>query len=80
MSVPKQIESQKREGRVRVADEVKALPNDTRSLLIETTAAYRYPTQWSCAVCAMHIGLTVMRIQRDRLGELINSMEQTGTR
>jgi hypothetical protein len=72
-------ESTKRESRIRVGTEIRDLPTDVHTRLAEETTAYRYPTQWNCAVYALSIGLIVMRLQRDRLGEIVNALEQTGT-
>jgi len=72
-------DSTKRESRIRVGDEIKDLPTDIHTQLAEETTAYRYPTQWHCATYALSIGLSVMRLQRDRLGEIVNALERSGT-
>ena len=73
-------DSTKREGRLRVEDEIKGLPTDIQTDLREETAAYRYATQWHCAIYALSVGLRVMKFQRNRVGEVLNALEQTGTR
>ena len=74
-----QKESTKRESRIRAGGAIESLPKDVHKQLTEETTAYRYPSMWDCAVYALSIGLIVMRLQRDRLGEIVNSLEQTGT-
>lgn len=72
-------ESTKRESRIRAGDKIRNLPTDVHTKLIKVTGAYRYPTQWDCATQALDIGLSVMLIQLDKLGEIVNGSEQTGT-
>ena len=70
-------ESQKRESRIRAGDTIRDLPTDVHIKLAKVTGAYRYPTQWACATRALEIGLSVMLIQLDRLGEIVNGTEQS---
>jgi hypothetical protein len=70
-------ESTKRESRIRVGDDIRDLPTDVHTRLAEETTAHRYRSQWDCAIRALDLGLSVMRIQRDRLGEILNAREQS---
>jgi len=71
-------DSTKRESRIRTGDgEIKDLPTDVHTRLAEVAAAYRYPTHWSCATRAIDLGLSVMEIHLDRLGEIINGLERS---
>jgi hypothetical protein len=69
-------DSTKRESRIRAGSAIESLPTDVHTRLTEEATAYRYPTYWACAIYALDLGLSVMRIQRDRLTEILNTAEQ----